>query len=410
MPKIVLLFFFLILASWGNAAFGASLVVSSSGGGVYSLQGVGLVNAAGIDVTITYDSSTLSNPQVVRGGLVSGAMLAVNPNSPGVIRIAAVKNGSIEGTGVLATISFSTVGGSSGKILSMGASIIDSNGSQIGVQTQVLNPVSGYDSQDTSAASGYSSSVSGGSGLQYLGPAAATLSSESGLPAKHESTSDNNSRQTETPSNKYKGMETTVDVEKESDTSTTNSNSGKDVSYKSILAYFSEYSGERNFKAFKDLFNKGSMPGIRQKPQVALSDGKTIVEVKICLPSGGEGVPYFSVKKAKFISQKMMGRSWVIKVLPDRNTYDSSIYVLDNGVTIVIPLVVAPPMNVDISNIDAAIECEASSSDKKSGKSRNSRINKKSIGTLNYLKDYILTANYIVQMNSRASRSKQKKK
>jgi len=410
MSKIVFLFFILILATWGHPASGASLLVSSSGGGVYSLQGVGLVNAAGIDVTITYDSTTLSNPHVVRGGLISGAMVAVNPNSPGVIRLAAVKNGTMEGTGVIATISFTTVEGGSGKILSMGASIIDSNGSQLGVQTQVLNPVSGYDAQDTSAASGNSSSVSGGSGQTYLDPAGGALPSEPGLSANRESSSDNNSSQTETPLHDTGDTETVADVDKETDTSTTSADTGKDVVYKSVLAYFSEYTGKRNFKAFKDLFSKGSMPGIRQEPQVALSDGKTIVKVSILLPSVGEKAPHFTVKKAKSISLKTVGKSCVIEVLPDKNAYDSSIVVLNNGVTTEIPLAVAPPMNVDISNVDAAIEYEADSSVKRGGSSGKPRLNKKRIGALNYMKDYVLTANYIVKMNSRATQLKQKKK
>jgi hypothetical protein len=410
LSRIVVSVFFLVLATWGHTASGASIVISSSGGGVFTLQGYSLTNAAGIDVTISYETSTLSNPRVVRGDLLSGAMMAANPNTPGIIRIAAVKNGALGETGVIATISFSTAEGSNGKILSLGANVIDSSGSRIGVATQVINPADPSNSQDGSDTSQNSSSTTGDSGQKYLGSAGATLPPEPGLPASSESASDGNSDQPAPATGESGTAESGEGDSRKEDAAATPSTTGKDFIYKGVLDYFREYSGKRSLKAFMDLFNKASMPGIRQEPPVALSDGKKIVKVIINLPFVGKKPPNFSVKKAKFISLKPLDKSWLVEVLPDKNAFESSINVLNNGVTTEIPLTVAPPLKVDIGKIGSDWANETKSSAKIRGKNWKSRLKRKSVAKMDYKKDYALTANYIVKMNSGASRLKREKK
>ncbi len=375
------------------------------------MQGFSLTNAAGIDVTIAYDTSTLSDPRVVRGDQLSGAMMAANTNTPGIIRIAAVKNGAMGETGVIASISFNTAEGSNGKILSLGANVIDSSGSRIGVATQVINPADPSDSRDNSDTSQNSSNSSGGSGQRYLGSAGATLPPEPGLPAGSESASDGNAEQPVPATGETGPAESAEVASKSEDTSSTPPAAGKDVIYKGMLDYFREYSGKRSLKAFMDLFEKASMPGISQDPPVALSDGKTIVKVMIQLPSAGKKAPSFSVKKAKWISLNTVDKGWMIEVLPDRNAYDSAVTVLNNGATTEIPLTVAPPTDMDSAGIEAAMrENEDGEADKRDASGGKSRHKKKSAAKVDYKKDYALTANYIVKMNTKATLSKQKKK
>jgi hypothetical protein len=51
------IFILLILVSFSGSAYGAGLIISSTGNGVFTLQGVGLADVAGIDATIRYDTT-----------------------------------------------------------------------------------------------------------------------------------------------------------------------------------------------------------------------------------------------------------------------------------------------------------------------------------------------------------------
>jgi hypothetical protein len=181
--------------------------------------------------------------------------------------------------------------------------------------------------------------------------------------------------------------------------SVTPSFAGKTIVYKSALDFFREYTGKRTLKAFKALFDKASMPGVRQEPAVALSDGNTRVKVFIRIPLTGKEAPNFGAKKAKLISLKPDGNTWVIETLPDKKAYDSAIIILDNGSATRIPLTIAPPMDIDIGKIDAAGDSEITSM-KERGTAEHPLFDKKSDKVRNYVDDYIFTANYIVKKNS----------
>jgi len=69
-----------VLTAWNSAAVIAApaLTISSSGNGTFVLQGSAVDGVAALDITVRYDVATLTNPQVTQGGLISGAMMAVN--------------------------------------------------------------------------------------------------------------------------------------------------------------------------------------------------------------------------------------------------------------------------------------------------------------------------------------------
>ncbi len=395
------------------------MIISSSGNGVYSLQGIGLVDVAGIDVAINYDSASLSSPRIVQGGLISGAMMVVNPNVPGNIHIAAVKASPIAGSGVIATIYFSTVAGGSGKILSLSANVINGNGARLDVQTQVLNPDNSGNissdigsgspgsitTPDQSASNTVSSGSEAGTETHYPGPTGVSLPSDS-----EEATIKKASpEQSPDEPGSHSGEAITTETAERNIPETQNtpisssafSTGGKSVVYKSVLDLFREYTGERSLKAFTALFGKASMPGIRQEPAVALSDGKTRVKVFIRLPATGKYAPNFSLKNAKFVSLEKEGEEWVIEALPDRNACDSSVTVLDNGTISTIYLTVAPPMDIDSGKIVTRGKSGAKSTEDR-GSAGNRFTVKKSGKNGNYLEDYIATANDIVKRNAKA--------
>ena len=104
--------------------------ITQSGAGTYLVQ-ANLTNVAGIDLTINYDATYLASPQVTQGALVSGSMMAYNPNVPGTLRVAIVSATSISGSGTLCTISFTKLKESAPPPLTLQAALIGSDAQQI---------------------------------------------------------------------------------------------------------------------------------------------------------------------------------------------------------------------------------------------------------------------------------------
>lgn len=394
-PWIIFTFLF---TSFAGAASGASLIISSSGNGVFTLQGVGLADAWGIDATISYDTSTLTNPRVEQGSLIAGALMAANPNTPGIVRIAAVKSVSISGSGIVATISFDTAPENGGKILSLNAKVVNGSGARLNVATQVNNPatstVSSDTTIDTQAIAGTSSSHStAGQEQRYLGPTGINYPSGSEEYASRKAQADDH------PEEPAPGTGETVPVEtlervkpeitKPAGAATVTSTECKPASYKSVLEAFREYTGTRTIKALRVLFDTASFPGIRQEPGVVLSDGKTIVKVLVQMPSTVKEPPNFVLVNAKLISLKPDRNSWAIEALPEKNVNDADISVMANGCITQIPLIIARPM--DAGKYKEYGNANFSSSGRKAPK------NPKCTKDTRYLDDYIFVANYIVK-------------
>jgi hypothetical protein len=87
---------------------GPAVSVVSSGNGEYAIKGQRMDGVAGIKLTISYDSSILSFPSVIQGGLVSGALMATNTSIPGTVIIAVISTTPFSGDGQIATVSFAT--------------------------------------------------------------------------------------------------------------------------------------------------------------------------------------------------------------------------------------------------------------------------------------------------------------
>ena len=93
-------------SSGGSSA--AAITVVSSGNGQYAVQGANMDGVAAIDLTISYEGSALSSPIVTQGAFISGLLMATNTNTPGSIRIGCVGSTPLSGSGLIASISFST--------------------------------------------------------------------------------------------------------------------------------------------------------------------------------------------------------------------------------------------------------------------------------------------------------------
>ena len=104
-----LVFLTAVVLVWGLAQDGfaaSTLTIAPSSDGVYALQGSGMDSVAAMDITVSYDSTTLASPQFTQGDMISGAMVAVNDTIPGTVRIGIVRTTPVTGTGVIATLTF----------------------------------------------------------------------------------------------------------------------------------------------------------------------------------------------------------------------------------------------------------------------------------------------------------------
>lgn len=109
---------------------GASVSVIPSSAGEFIIQGNNVDNIAGFDLTISYDSATLSSPTVTKSGDNSDVMMAANTNTPGTIRFVMISMKPFSGTVPLAKVSFAKVAGQGG-ISITSVSMVNSKGEMV---------------------------------------------------------------------------------------------------------------------------------------------------------------------------------------------------------------------------------------------------------------------------------------
>ena len=138
-----------------------TFTLSPSGNGVYRLQGADMKGVSAMDVVLQYDTTTLANPRIEKGPLLSGAMMEANPKTPGIVRVAIIRIAPIEGNGTLLTFTFDRKNNSPGRITGLDVKVADTNGP---LQASVITEDTAVaeDAQDTAAVAADTSSPQGG--------------------------------------------------------------------------------------------------------------------------------------------------------------------------------------------------------------------------------------------------------
>lgn len=379
------------LADRGIAA--STVAIAPSGDSSFILQGNGVENAAAMDIIINYDTTSLSSPQVAQGAMISGAMMAVNDSAPGTLRLAVIRTTPIQGTGVIATLTFNRKGDSPGNILAMRASFSDINGKTLPVVAKITNlTAAAQDNGSSSSSQGVQSTTVSASTLVpplvTAAPSGASL-----LVGSKEQTSapmagtDPVSEQTGTL------RSTTLSADAAGMTASAETSEKKIQRIKSVLDRFKDYKGERTRKAFARLFEQDEMAGFRQYPPVALSDGKSPVRVSFISNSTDKAAADVAVMGARFVSIKKdpdYSNTWVVTLVPEKDAYEVSLAVSHGEMKMVYPLAIAPQARAGLSKSVIATEQDfdvylrnekqEGAYDKKKG----------------YLNDYIVTANYLI--------------
>jgi len=366
-----------LLLTNAQAALAAAVSVTSSGNGVFIVNGSGMDAVAGVDLSVSYDPTLLASPTVSQGSLISGALMAVNTNKPGSIKIAAVSTRPFPANGQIVTISFASHTGTG--LVSVIASMINTKGSPVpgGRETVAV------DSPTTAPTS--SPGLITSAGVPFSQPAAGTNSSTAGTASSAVTTT----AQTSSAGFALAGtVNLPGDVQAKSDPKPTAPDTAKPpaaepvpvqqseppvetaptpppptaepivlINLKGALEDFRTFKGERTPASLVALLNRGSSAAIRQEPPFTLSDGTATVKIFAELKNIAEKSPNFALQGARLISLTADSASaiWTITALPQAGASEASLTILTDREIIEFPLTIAPvvptvtPVEADFS-------------------------------------------------------------
>ena len=411
----------------GHANAAPRVIIAPQSDTVYVIQGMDFSNVSGLDLTIHYDPAALGSPRFAQGSLVGGALMAANVSSPGTARLALVRVVAFNGSGPIATVTFSRIRSTGAEIQSLTASALSASGSKIQVGTDITNspiatstgtPASGQDTGGTTAMSenqggsaGSDSAASAGAASQTAvgataspNPAAPGILAipASALPEKTEAvlpSSEKAASATDQPgAEKTASQESQVALAEKPAVKAPEPEK-KVLAYQSVLDKFQDYKGNKSPQSFIALFSAN--PG-KQDPPLVLSDGKTTVRIVLELDSKGEN-NHFLLDGVTLVSlRNKEGNLWIAELLPDRKTLRASVSVPNGHQLNVMPLNVAPPLDASVGPSTGKLtETDFQRYLKERGTAKSPRFDLNGDGVRNYIDDYIFTANYLAQPKER---------
>lgn len=394
-----------------STAFAATITAGPSGNGVYAVVGSGLTGVGGMDVTVTYDTSTLGNPRVAKGVQLGNALFVANPNQPGVIRIGIVSTSGISSNNVtIATITFDRKGESSGLLTGLTATMISTSGAPLAVTPSYSNAPTTDASQvvktETPPSDSPPSSPPGGGGVPgssttspsgggvYLGTVSMPGDDAKSQPEKKTETQKVD--QQPLPSQEAAPGEThdTVKAEPEEKKAPVEK---KDIVYPAVSEKVKTSSEKVTMEKLLALFELPKELPYAQTPRVVLSDGKASVRLTVRLAGDGKETPSFALKQAKLLSlQQGEGGEWLIEALPVVNTNEAALTVSLEASSILIPLTVAQPINGrSLGDLKVLSEKTFPLFLKERGTKEAPRYDLNGDGKRDYLDDYIFAANFL---------------
>jgi len=168
----------------------------------------------------------------------------------------------------------------------------------------------------------------------------------------------------------------------------------------SPLALMRAYKGARTLKTMGALvapepFNKS---GVEQFPPIAVSDGATMVTVRISFDSRSF-TPRFSLKGAKLLAiRRPTEKTWEMDIVPAKGAYDVQVSLLAGKEYADVPLFVVPPLSPLLAQLmdtmnDAAVDALLA----KSGGTQAVKppYDMNGDGKQDYVDDYILIGHHL---------------
>lgn len=392
-----------------QAAYAASVSVVDSGNSSYTIWGNVMDGVTGIELNIAYDSASLATPDIVQGGLISGAMMVANTTKPGNIKVAIISARAFAGSGQIINVNFASRSGSGG-ITVVSAKMIDINRAAVASSAAAI---------ENSAASSPSGGTITSPGLPFSqtaskpGPTQSTLTSPTktvveptttygqsisgtvSLPSDFQPKSEIKPAEAEIqqnqPSEPPPRAQDSITAEKK-DAKQPKAVESKLTSHESILNRFKEYKGEKSPAQLTALFNKQIAANIQQKPSVALSDGTMIISVNVKLDAVTDNLPNVALNGAllKSLRWNEADSSLSIEALPEAGVVEFTLIFLSGSEIIEYPLTVAPYVKGLVPTAEgfAAFLKAAPAKRDLNGD-----------GRYDYFDDYVFTANYLARQS-----------
>lgn len=367
----------------GPAVAEMTLTVTSTGDGVFFLQGAHVDGVEAVDITVDYDTTFLANPQA---GLQGGAFTNISADTPGKVSMSVFRE---DPDAVLdLDLNFEKRGDSLGVINYVTATMRDTEGRSFPVSVTIIPPPPPLVKSPESVASGNGALTAAAS------PVVSVNGSrwDDGVPRR---------RPDGTPV-AGAGMASAVKrpAAKVEQSATTDPASGNgEVSSwerdQSVLQRFREFRGKKGLRELAALFDRGDRGRIVQEPAIALSDGKTPVNIELKLEPEGDYAPNFALSDAKFLSLHRHGeKSWVMTIVPNKGAWDVRLLLRAGKDKIEFPLVVAPPVKIldHLNEKNFLLALNRYLSDQAV------RVNGESDPFRQYLHEYIFTANYLANL------------
>ncbi len=384
----------------------STLSIAPAGTGAFLLSGADLDNLAGIDVTVSYDTTLLTNPRVVQGSVISGAMMAVNSDSAGVVRLAVISGKAIRGTGPVATLTFDRTGDSDGLITSLKGKVVGLNGATLPVLFNVTNPPppdpqNNPSTQPEGAAvttvqgrTGSAAATANGAGASIVGGTLSMPAEDTGAAGRKEEPAAPPSPQ-ETPAAREGAASETRELREAKQPAKDPEQAVQQA--RSVLDRFRLFKGERSAGNLTALFDPADPASFKQDPPIFIADGEGSVRVTIFKVSGDKA-PGFAFNSARYVScRKVSEGEWLVEVQPDKGALSVGITVLSGGSLREIPLTVSPRARVDLINPGKVSAEDFALFLKERGTASTPKFDLNGDGKRDYLDDYIFTANYLVE-------------
>ncbi|AAR35147.1 hypothetical protein KVP06_08860 [Geobacter sulfurreducens] len=439
-------FFVLVVNTFAFGA-GGSLSAYPSGNDVL-ISATGLSNVDAIDITVTYDPQALSNAQAMQLSGFRWAMFLPNAATAGTIRLAMLNTAPLSGSGPLAKISFSQ-GGKGATGVTIVYQIISGDTSQKGNLRVTLNSGTTQSTEPSTSQptespvnTGQGENLADGSGASAMDGTAQTPSAgatsgdathrgtvvlpgmitsgavdndasvSAGKPPVAEQTASaeespqsqaNGANETEEQHAPLPEAERPVSEPEEKPAPVTQE--GYAV-LGGVAARFRDYTGAKTPKALMALFKKPVADSISQDPAICLTDGKTAVRITVNLAEGGKTAPNFALRGAALKSlKKGEGNRWLVEALPEAGAVEATLIIVTGRKIMEYPLTVAPRADVNVDGKGRVTEADflLFLARKSVGPARPFDLN--GDGKVDYLDDYIYTANYLTAADEKKTRN-----
>jgi len=432
------------LAGAVEADAAAKITLTQTVEGVYSLAVDNVAkasNARAFELKISYDAGVLSNPVISNGpfaGKFSAMQVPHNDATSGTLTIAYIsdvaKNVFFEGSGLLATVSFSKTGTVPPKLpVFITAKLLSDAGVYIAIEsvvtplpgTAVRTTTGGGDAADNTGnnnnnpnpvnrnpgnmgdLSDRPSVTSGATSgtVTYQNPVSGAVqeSRSQGTDSKKESSQESPHQQEPSAGASVQDAvaSATADTAKKPlPKNPTESSPANLQSLESVADRFRDYKGPRTLKGLSELFDadRYKAAGVEQTPVIAVSDGKKMITVRVALPAGS-AVPGFSLKGANLKGLRSLSdRLMELDALPQKGKLDVRMSIEIQKSVAEIPLIVVPPVSGGIAGqSDQELEKLLAKAD-----ARNKALlyDLNADGKQDYLDDYILVAHWLLKQQA----------